>query len=184
MTIPTDRVDEEQLIRPSHWDIKAIRKFMIRFGPISSIFDFATFAVMLWLFDAGPSLFRAGWFVESLATQTLVVFVIRTRRVPFLRSRPSRPLLISVFGVVVVGAMLPQSSLNDTLGFAPLPIGFFAMLIGFVAAYLIAVEVAKYFFFRVHATTTPRPLRRGKAHRIHRVAYRWSHHEPLETTKQ
>jgi Mg2+-importing ATPase len=182
MTIPTDRVDEEQLVRPSHWDIKAIRKFMIRFGPISSVFDFATFAVMLRLFDAGPELFRAGWFVESLATQTLVVFVIRTRRVPFLRSRPSRPLLISVFGVVTVGAVLPESALSSTLGFAPLPIGFFAMLIGFVIAYLIAVEVAKYFFFQVHATTTPRPLRRGHTHRIHRVASRWTHHERLTAT--
>ena len=183
MTIPTDRVDEEQLVRPSHWDIKAIRKFMIRFGPISSVFDFATFAVMLWVFDAEASLFRAGWFVESLATQTLVVFVIRTRRVPFLRSRPSRPLLISVFGVVAVGAILPQSGLSGTLGFAPLPIDFFAMLTGFVVAYLLAVEVAKYFFFRVHATTTPRSLRRGRAHRIHRIAFRWSHHGPLTAAR-
>jgi len=183
MTIPTDRVDEEQLVRPSHWDISAIRKFMIRFGPISSVFDFATFAVMLWVFDAGAPLFRSGWFVESLATQTLVVFVIRTRRVPFLRSRPSRPLLISMFGVVAVGALLPESALSSTLGFSPLPIGFFAMLLGFVVAYLIAVEVAKYFFFRVHATTTPRPLRRVHAHRIHRIASRWSHHEPLSITR-
>ncbi|HTN78140.1 MAG TPA: magnesium-translocating P-type ATPase [Acidimicrobiales bacterium] len=183
MTIPTDRVDEEQLVRPSHWDITAIRKFMVRFGPISSVFDFATFAVMLWVFDAEAPLFRAGWFVESLATQTLVVFVIRTRRVPFLRSRPSRPLLISVFGVVAVGAILPESGLSSTLGFAPLPIDFFAMLIGFVVAYLIAVEVAKYFFFRVHATTTPRPLRRDRAHRVHRIAFRWSHHRPLTATR-
>ena len=93
MTIPTDRVDEEQLARPSHWDIGFIRRFMIRFGPISSMFDFATFAVMLWVFDAAAPEFRSGWFVESLATQTLIVFVIRTRRVPFFRSRPSRPLL-------------------------------------------------------------------------------------------
>jgi Mg2+-importing ATPase len=85
-----------------------------------------------------------------------------------------------VFGVVAVGAMLPRSPLNRALGFAPLPIGFFAMLVGFVVAYLIAVEVAKYFFFRVHTTTTPRPLRRRRAHRIHRIAYPWSHHEPLQ----
>ena len=123
MTIPTDRVDEEQLARPSHWDIGFIRRFMIRFGPISSIFDFATFAVMLWVFDAAAPEFRSGWFVESLATQTLIVFVIRTRRVPFFRSRPSRPLLISVIAVVIVGALIPQSPLNDTLGFAPLPAG-------------------------------------------------------------
>ena len=112
MTIPTDRVDEEQLARPSHWDITFIRRFMIRFGPISSLFDFATFAVMLWVFDAAAPEFRSGWFVESLATQTLIVFVIRTRRVPFLRSRPSRPLLVSVLAVVAVGALIPQSPLN------------------------------------------------------------------------
>ena len=78
MTIPTDRVDEEQLARPSHWDIGFIRRFMIRFGPISSIFDFATFAIMLWVFHATAPEFRSGWFVESLATQALIVFVIRT----------------------------------------------------------------------------------------------------------
>ncbi len=116
MTIPTDRVDEEELARPSHWDIGFIRRFMIRFGPISSIFDFATFAIMLWVFHATAPEFRSGWFVESLATQTLIVFVIRTRRVPFFKSRPSRPLVASVIGVVTVGALIPQSPLNDTLG--------------------------------------------------------------------
>ena len=89
MTIPTDHVDPEMLARPSHWDITFIRRFMLVFGPISSLFDFLTFALMLGPFAAGPALFRSGWFVESLATQTLVVFVIRTRRVPFWRSRPS-----------------------------------------------------------------------------------------------
>ena len=179
MTIPTDHVDDEQLVRPSHWDIGFIRRFMIRFGPISSLFDFATFAVMLWVFDAAAPLFRSGWFVESLATQTLIVFVIRTRRVPFLRSRPSRPLVVSVFAVVVVGALIPQSPLGDPLGFAPLPLTFFAVLVGFVVVYLVCVEIAKYYFFRVHATTTPKRLRRGHRHRIHRVAARWSHHKPL-----
>ena len=79
MAIPTDLVDPELVARPSHWDIKFIRRFMLTFGPISSIFDFATFAIMLGPFAPGPALFRSGWFVESLATQTLVVFVIRTR---------------------------------------------------------------------------------------------------------
>ena len=179
MTIPTDRVDEEQLVRPSHWDITFIRRFMIRFGPISSLFDFATFAVMLWGFDAAAPLFRSGWFVESLATQTLIVFVIRTRRVPFLRSRPSRPLFLSVLAVVVIGTAIPQSPLNTALGFAPLPPAFFAVLVVFVIAYLVSVEIAKYFFFKVHATTTKAPLRRDRSHRVHRVAARWSHHEPL-----
>ena len=179
MTIPTDRVDEEQLARPSHWDIGFIRRFMIRFGPISSMFDFATFAVMLWVFDAAAPEFRSGWFVESLATQTLIVFVIRTRRVPFFRSRPSRPLLTSVIAVVTVGALIPQSPLNDTLGFAPLPPAFFAVLVAFVIAYLASVEIAKYFFYKTAAPTTAQPLQRRHAHRVHRLAARWSHHRAL-----
>ena len=181
MTIPTDRVDPEQLQRPSHWDIAFIRRFMIRFGPISSIFDFATFAVMLWLFDAAAPLFRSGWFVESLATQSLIVFVIRTRRVPFLRSRPSRPLLVSVVAVVLVGALIPQSPLHTTLGFAPLPLAFFAVLVALVIAYLVCVEVAKYFFFRARDTSTHQSLRRTPSHRVHRIAARFSHHAAIPT---
>jgi len=179
MTIPTDHVDEEQLVRPSHWDIGFIRRFMVRFGPISSVFDFATFAVMLWGFDAAAAEFRSGWFVESLATQTLIVFVIRTRRVPFLRSRPSRPLLVSVWAVVTIGALIPLSPLNDTLGFAPLPLAFFAVLVAFVVAYLVCVEVAKYFFYAAYTTTKARPLARPRAHRVHRLASRFSHHQTL-----
>ena len=179
MTIPTDHVDEEQLVRPSHWDIGFIRRFMIRFGPLSSLFDFATFAVMLWGFHADAPLFRSGWFVESLATQTLIVFVIRTRRVPFLRSRPSRPLLVSVIAVVLIGVLIPQSPLAEPLGFAPLPVTFFAVLVAFVVTYLVCVEIAKYFFFKVHAIAIPQPLSRGHAHRVHRIAARWSHHEAL-----
>lgn len=179
MTIPTDRVDPEQLVRPAHWDIGLIRRFMVRFGPISSVFDFATFAVMLWVFHAAAPLFRSGWFVESLATQTLIVFVIRTRRVPFLRSRPSLPLLVSVVAVVTVGAIIPQSPLNTTLGFAPLPATFFVVLVGFVLAYLVAVEVAKYFFFRAQPSAGAGLLRRPPSHRVHRIASRWSHHRPI-----
>jgi P-type Mg2+ transporter len=179
MTIPTDNVDEEQLARPSHWDIGFIRRFMVRMGPISSIFDFATFAVMLWVFDAGPALFRSGWFVESLATQTLVVFVIRTRRVPFFRSRPSRPLLVSMIVVVAIGALLPGSSIGPTLGFAPLPLGFFLVLVVFVVAYLGSVELGKVIFFKAFGATTRTPLQRHRSHRVQRIAARWSHHAPL-----
>ena len=179
MTIPTDNVDEEQLARPSHWDIGFIRRFMVRVGPISSIFDFATFAVMLWVFDAGPALFRSGWFVESLATQTLVVFVIRTRRVPFFRSRPSRPLLVSMIVVVAIGALLPGSSIGPTLGFAPLPLGFFLVLVVFVVAYLGSVELGKVIFFKAFGATTRTPLQRHRSHRVQRIAARWSHHAPL-----
>jgi P-type Mg2+ transporter len=95
LAIPTDEVDPELIAQPTRWDLGFIRKFMLFFGPISSIFDFATFGIMLWVFHAGPVLFHTGWFVESLATQTLVIFVIRTRRIPFFHSRPSVPLLLA-----------------------------------------------------------------------------------------
>lgn len=179
MTIPTDRVDHEQLTRPSHWDIGFIRRFMIRFGPISSLFDFATFATMLWVFDATAPEFRSGWFVESLATQTLIVFVIRTRRVPFLRSRPSRPLTTSVIAVVTVGTLLPLSPLSGTLGFAPLPPAFFAVLVAFVVAYLTSTDLAKKVFYETARPATARSLQRTRSHRIHRLAARWSHHRAL-----
>jgi len=179
MTIPSDNVDEEQLERPSHWDIGQIRRFMLRFGPISSVFDFAMFAVLLWGFDAGRSLFRSGWFVESLATQTLVVFVIRTRRFPFLRSRPSRPLAYSVLGVVLVGVAIPQSPLHTPLGFAPLPLDLLAVIAGFVVVYLAVVDLAKRAFFRVRPQARPRPLARPHRHRVARISARWTrHHHP------
>ncbi len=148
LAIPTDHVDPEQLRRPSHWDIAFIRRFMLLFGPLSSIFDFLTFGVMLWGFHAGPDLFRSGWFVESLATQTLVIFAIRTRRIPFFRSHPSLPLTLAALGVVLVGAVLPATPLAAALGFAPLPGGFFAALVVMVIAYLVLVELGKRWFYR------------------------------------
>ncbi len=182
MTIPTDLVDDEMLARPSHWDLHFIRRFMIFFGPISSLFDFVTFGIMLWVFHAGPALFRSGWFVESLATQTLVVFVIRTRRIPFWHSRPSRPMLIAVFTAVVIGAYLPYSPFSHALGFHPLPASFFAALTGMVAAYLTFVEYGKrHFFERVPPPThPPRTHAWRHQHTIRRRAARWAHHEPTQ----
>ena len=182
MAIPTDSTDAEMLARPSHWDIRFIRRFMLFFGPISSLFDFVTFGLMLGPFNAGPALFRSGWFVESLATQTLVVFVIRTRRVPFWRSRPSRPLLAAVLAVVAIGAALPYSPFSHQLGFQPLPAPFFAALGGMVIAYLFLVEVAKRRFFdRVpepaHPERTPSSRRR---HKIRRRALRWTDPSPSD----
>ncbi|HEY5051100.1 MAG TPA: cation transporting ATPase C-terminal domain-containing protein, partial [Acidothermaceae bacterium] len=153
LAIPTDNVDEEQLRRPSHWDIGFIRRFMIFFGPLSSVFDFVTFGVMLWVFHSGPAQFRSGWFVESLATQTLVIFAIRTRRIPFFRSHPSLPLTLSALAVVAVGAALPATPLAHTLGFQPLPGGFFVALAGMVVCYLALIEVGKRYFYRTAAAS-------------------------------
>jgi P-type Mg2+ transporter len=173
MTIPTDNVDEEQLQRPAHWDIRMIRRFMVFFGPISSIFDFATFAVMIWVFDAHAALFRSGWFVESLATQSLVIFAIRTRRVPFFHSRASKPLTITTLACVAIGALLPFSPLAHVLGFTALPAGFFGFLVAAIALYLVIVELGKRRFYRTPHEGRPLARRHPKRHVHHRAA-RWS----------
>jgi len=175
LAIPTDNVDEEQLRRPSHWDIGFIRRFMIFFGPLSSVFDFVTFGVMLWIFHAGATEFRSGWFVESLATQALVIFAIRTRRSPFFRSHPSLPLTVAALGVVAVGSALPATPLARTLGFSPLPVAFFAALAGMVVGYLILIEVGKQIFYRT-ADAQPAPSSRqpSVSHHLRRRAARFS----------
>jgi len=157
LVIPTDRVDPEALARPAAWDMKFIRRFMSVFGPVSSIFDFLTFWVMLSLLHAGHIEFRTGWFVESIATQTLVIYVIRTRRVPFFKSRPSVPMLLVPTGAALVGAILPFTGLAHLLGFTPLPTTFFLILFGMVVVYLVLVEMAKTRFYRLPHARTPRP---------------------------
>ena len=144
ITIPTDNVDVEVTQKPQRWDIRTIRNFMLIIGPISSVYDFLTFYVLLHFFHAGEGLFHTGWFVESLATQTLVLFVIRTPRNPF-SSRPSLPLTITTLAMVVVGVVLPYSPLANVLGFTPLPAGFFLFLIAATFTYLLLVEIAKRF---------------------------------------
>ena len=178
LAIPTDHVDPEQLAAPAHWDIAFIRRFMLFFGPISSLFDFLTFYVMLHFFHAGPALFRSGWFVESLATQTLVIFAIRTRRIPFFRSRPSLPLILAASAVVAVGTALPYSPLSHLLGFAALPIGFFAALVAMVIAYLVLIEFAKRIFFANPEGRLPSLRRRGQHHHLQRRAARFQHPGP------
>ena len=155
LAIPTDNVDEEQLRRPSHWDIGFIRHFMIFFGPLSSVFDFITFGVMLWIFHAGPAEFRSGWFVESLATQTLVIFAIRTRRIPFFRSHPSLPLTLAALAVVAVGTAAPIHAAGPHPRLQPLPAAFFAALAGMVVGYLVLIEIGKRIFYRGPAAATP-----------------------------
>ena len=173
LAIPTDHVDEDQLQRPSHWNIGMIRRFMLYFGPLSSAFDFLTFAVLIWGLHAGESEFHTGWFVESLATQTLVIFVIRTRRVPFLRSRPSLALTLAALSVVLVGALLPISPVSTLLGFTPLPWTFYGVLALMVVAYLVLVDTAKGWFFRHLAAPAPRP-RTLHERGLHRRAARFT----------
>jgi Mg2+-importing ATPase len=174
MTIPTDNVDEELLARPAKWDIRMIRRFMSFFGPISSAYDFLTFAVMLRVFHAGPVLFRSGWFVESLTTQTLVIFVIRTRRVPFYKSRPSRPLLTATLACAAFGVALPYiPSLAHLFGFKPLPFTFLAILVLMIATYLALAQIGVALFFKPQGG---RPLARAISaaeRRISRRATRW-----------
>ena len=142
ITIPTDNVDEMFIRKPRKWNISFIREFMLFIGPISSIFDFLTFYVMLNFFNASEQLFHTGWFVESLATQTLVLFIIRTFGNP-LRSRPSRALTSTTLIVVLVGLILPYSPLAGVLGFTPLPFGYFVFLVAATATYLLLVQWVK-----------------------------------------
>ena len=174
LAIPTDGVDEEQLRRPSHWDIGFIRRFMIFFGPLSSLFDFVTFAVMLWVFHSGAAQFRSGWFVESLATQTLVIFAIRTRRVPFFQSHPSLPLTLAALSVVTIGTLLPATPLAHTLGFSPLPGAFFAALVGMVVGYLALIEVGKRYFYRDTTSAEPPRRRYSRMRHLRKRAARFS----------
>ncbi len=147
VTIPTDNVDATFIEKPHRWNIDLIRDFMIYIGPISSIFDFLTFWVMLVVFHASETLFHTGWFVESLATQTLVLFIIRTGGNP-LRSRPSRPLTMTTLAIVLVGVLLPITPLASVLGFTPLPLLYFLFLGLAIAIYLLLVEIVKRWLMR------------------------------------
>ncbi|MGB9243263.1 MAG: magnesium-translocating P-type ATPase [Candidatus Acidiferrales bacterium] len=146
ITIPSDNVDEDAIRAPRRWDMKLIRNFMIFIGPISSIYDFLTFYVLLHYFHASQPEFHTGWFVESLATQTLVLFIIRTAGNP-LKSRPSIPLAITTILIVIVGIVLPFSPLAKLLGFTPLPGPFFTFLAISTVTYLLLVEWAKRLLF-------------------------------------
>ena len=152
--IPFDRVDPETMARPVRWNIRLIERFMLVIGPVSSLFDFLTFFVLLAMFRASEPLFQTGWFVESLATQTLVVFVIRTRRRTF-ESRPHPILTALVLGIVAIGAVLPYTPVGQWFGLVPLPALFFVFLVAASAAYLGLVEVIKTVFYRRLAGAPP-----------------------------
>lgn len=153
LALPTDRVDPEALARPTQWDIGLIRRFMLWFGPVSSVFDFATFALLYQVFKLDEAGFQSGWFVESLATQTLVVFAIRTRRRPAWRSLPSAGLAVTVLTVVAIGAWLPISPLAGWFGFEALSWRVYLAVSGLTALYLVIADRVKAAAFRASALT-------------------------------
>ncbi len=147
LPLPLDNVDESDLAHPRRWDMGFIRNFMMSIGPISSVFDFLTFWLLLKVLEADEKLFHTGWFVESLATQVLVIFIIRTRGNP-LRSRPHPGLILTSLGVVGLAMILPFTPLTEVLGFTPLPAEFFGLLAGLMTVYLVLVEFVKRWFYR------------------------------------
>jgi Mg2+-importing ATPase len=147
MTIATDSVDPEYIQQPHRWNIKFIRRFMVWFGLLSSVFDYATFGVLLFILKSKEGQFQTGWFVESVISACLVVLVIRTRRT-FFQSRPGRYLLLTTLLVVAATLVLPYTSIAGILGFEPLPGLFLVAVAAIVAAYAVAAEVAKRLFYR------------------------------------
>jgi P-type Mg2+ transporter len=149
-TIPTDAVDADWLIKPRKWEIGKILRFILFIGPISSIFDYLTFFMMLSLFDAwhNPVLFHTGWFVESLFTQTLIIHIIRTNRIPFLQSSASWPLILTSIIIVAVGAWLTVSPLAGALGFIPLPPRYWLLLSILLVGYVVLTQLMKTWFYR------------------------------------
>jgi Mg2+-importing ATPase len=148
--IPTDSVDEEWLKNPRKWEISYIRKFILIVGPISSIFDYMTYFIMLYVFNAwaNPALFHTGWFIESLFTQTLIIHVIRTNKIPFIQSRASKALLFASIAIVIVGAILPYSPLAGALGLVPLPPLYWLLLLGMLICYVVLTQIVKTWFIR------------------------------------
>ena len=147
LALPLDDVDRVDLRRPRHWDMGFIRRFMFAIGPVSSLFDLLTFAVLLRLFHADAALFQTGWFVESVTTQVLVIFVIRTRGSP-LRSRPHALLAAACVAVVAIAALLPYSRIAPVVGLVRLPPAYFGVLLVLSAAYLLLVDRVKRSFLR------------------------------------
>jgi Mg2+-importing ATPase len=151
-SVATDNVDPEYVERPRQWDIGSIGRFMLYIGPISSIFDYATFFALYYVFnartEADAGLFQTGWFVESLLSQTLIVHVIRTGKIPFIQSQASLPLIVTTVSICLIGIWLPTSSFAAALGFAPLPTGYWFALTGILVAYLVLTQLVKSWLIR------------------------------------
>lgn len=156
LTLPWDKVDKEQIKTPRRWESKTLAQFMLRIGPLSSIFDITTFALMWFVFAANTvddaALFQSGWFIESIMSQTLIVHLLRTRKIPFFQSRASWPLIIATSMVCVFGLLLPFSGFGAAVGLVPLPWGYFPWLIGTLVTYCIVVQFAKTRYVRRFGT--------------------------------
>ncbi|HEY5555527.1 magnesium-translocating P-type ATPase [Acetobacterium sp.] len=148
MTIASDSVDNELIMKPRRWDIKFIRKFMLTFGLVSSLFDYLTFGVLIYLVQATEIQFRTGWFIESVVSAALIILVIRTRK-PFYKSTPGKYLILTTFLIVIITFLLPYTPLAGLLGFQPLPIWVLLIILGIVACYIITAEIAKRFFYKI-----------------------------------
>jgi Mg2+-importing ATPase len=147
MTIATDNVDDEMINYPRRWDIRAIRKFMITFGLVSSVFDYLTFGLLLLVLHTNEGQFRTGWFLESVISASLIVLVIRSRK-PFFRSKPGKYLLIATLSIAVVTIILPFTPLGNVFGFSPLSLSTYLLLLLIVAVYIIAAEITKRIFYK------------------------------------
>jgi len=155
LPIPTDRVAEADLLAPRRWNTDFIRNFMLTFGPLSSLFDLLAFALLYYVLHTPAALFQTAWFVQSMATQVLIVFVIRTERAAW-KERPSTLLALSSVAIVAVAAVLPYSAWGSFFGFVPMPAPVLAVVAGLTLAYLAVTEGAKRLFYRVDRSRQPR----------------------------
>jgi len=152
LSIPFDRMDEEYLAKPRKWDAGDIGRFMVRIGPVSSIFDLTTFALMWWVFGANSSahqsLFQTGWFIEGLLSQTLIVHLIRTRKIPFVQSIAAAPVMAMTLAIMGVGVLIPFTVLGAKLGMSAPPLSYFAWLAGTLVCYWVLTQVVKRVYMR------------------------------------
>jgi Mg2+-importing ATPase len=151
-TIPFDKVDREYLQQPRKWDASDLSRFMIFIGPISSIFDITTFLLMWYIFGFNSpehqSLFQSGWFIEGLLSQTLIVHMIRTRKIPFIQSRASLPVIITTFTIMGIGITIPFTSIGASIGLSPLPWSYFPWLAAILLSYSILTQIIKVWYMR------------------------------------
>ncbi|HSX24946.1 MAG TPA: magnesium-translocating P-type ATPase [Candidatus Andersenbacteria bacterium] len=148
LAVPGDTVDEEYIRSPKKWDIRFIRKFMLTFGPISSLIDFCTFGILLFIFHSNQAMFQTGWFVESLVTQSIIIFSIRTRIVPFFASASSKLLASTSIGIAIIALIIPYTPLAHVFGFRSMPFVFMIWLGVLLISYFILVEVAKKILYK------------------------------------